>query len=350
MPVFYDKMAQNLSFTMSREKNKDVSFEQWREKAYQKAIDCLQNPPPKGDFAIETLDMQDRGSYTVERVVIRLTEYSNICSYLLKPKGDGPFPAMLLNHDHGARFSIGKEKVVRPFNVMDSKAKEADEWVTECYGGRFIGDELCKRGYVCLAIDAINWGDRYGAWFDCQQSFGSVMMLLGASFAGFIAWEDMYAAEFLSSLPYVDEKRIGTIGLSMGGYRTFQAAALSPHIMAGVSVCWMASIPTLIVPGNNMTGGQSAFSMLHPGMTRYMDYPDLASLACPKPMMFISGTHDTLFPLDSVRHAYLKMEAVWAEQGAGDVFCAKMWDSPHQFSLAMQEEAFAWLDMRFNKV
>ena len=44
-----------------------------------------------------------------------------------------------------------------------------------------------------------------------------------------------------------------------------------------------------MVPGNNQTTGQSAFSMTHPGLANLLDYPDVASLACPKPMLFQCG-------------------------------------------------------------
>ena len=43
------------------------------------------------------------------------------------------------------------------------------EWVNQVYGGRFVGDQLAARGYVCLVYDALNWSDRGGAGFDGQQ-------------------------------------------------------------------------------------------------------------------------------------------------------------------------------------
>ena len=63
----------------------------------------------------------------------------------------------------------------------------------------------------------------------------------------------------------MDAKRVAAMGLSVGGFRTWQIAALSDRIAAGVSVCWMATRKGLMVPGNNQTGGQSAFTMIHPG-------------------------------------------------------------------------------------
>ncbi|MDW8308717.1 MAG: hypothetical protein RMK20_05015, partial [Verrucomicrobiales bacterium] len=72
------------------------------------------------------------------------------------------------------------------------------------------------------------------------------------------------------------------MGLSLGGVRTWQLAALSDRIGAGVSVGWMATRKGLMVPGNNQTRGQSAFSFTHPGLADKLDYPDVASIACPK--------------------------------------------------------------------
>jgi len=78
---------------------------------------------------------------------------------------------------------------------------------------------------------------------------------------------------------------VAALGLSRGCFRTWQVAALSDHIRAGVAICWMATVKGLMTPGNNQTRGQSCFTMVHPGLSNHLDYPDVASLACPKPAL-----------------------------------------------------------------
>ena len=220
-------------------------------------------------------------------------------------------------------------------------------WVDKLYGSRFLADDLARRGYVCLAVDALNWSDRGGAGAEGQQQLASNLMHFGMSLAGLIAHEDMRAAAFLAQRPEVDRRRIAAMGLSMGGFRTWQLTAMSPDISAGVAVGWMATAKGLMVPGNNQTKGQSAFTMTHPGLFNDLDYPDIASLACPKPMLFYNGRQDTLFPVASVNDAYKKMSGVWQSQGVGERLVTKLWDVPHVFNRDMQEQAFDWLDHEF---
>jgi hypothetical protein len=130
----------------------------------------------------------------------------------------------------------------------------------------------------------------------------------------------------------------------VGGYRTWQIAALSDRIAAGVSVCWMATGKGLMVPKNNQTTGQSAFTMVHPAIGAELDYPDVASIACPKPLMFLCGRRDPLFPTASVEDAFGKMRAVWDSQNASDHLVTRLYDAPHEFNADMQEDAFNWLD------
>ena len=134
----------------------------------------------------------------------------------------------------------------------------------------------------------------------------------------------------------------------MGGFRTWQVAAMSDHIAAGVSVCWMATVKGLMVPDNNQTKGSSAFSMTHPGLFNALDYPDVASLACPKPMLFFAGEQDALFPVPSVKEAFGKMRRVWEDEGAGDNLSTTLLPVSHVFNATMQDEAFVWLDRQLN--
>lgn len=258
---------------------------------------------------------------------------------------------MLALHDHGAHFLIGKEKVVRPFNVSQEIADDAEDWVTKYYGGRYIGDELAKRGYVVLSIDMTYWGDRgrmEGVAFEEQQSLAANMLQLGYSWSGYNAWDDIRSAEFLKGLPEVDPDRIGCLGLSMGAYRTWQLCAATDIVKAGAVICWMGDLQGFMTPGQNQTTGQSSFSMIHPGLFRYMDYPDVAGIACPKPMLFFAGLEDTLFAVDSVERCFAKFRDLWASQGAEDKLLCKFYPVPHLFNTEMQKEAFQWLD-RFLK-
>jgi len=344
LPIFRDALAERLTFPLSWLSGSFTNFDEWRNTARAKVKECLLKPPPVAPFEPVIIAEQDRGSHTARKVVFNLTADSRVLGYLLVPKGRGPFPAVLLLHDHGAKFDIGKEKVIEPWDDKPEKPKSAREWVDKCYGGRFIGDELARRGYVCFATDALNWSDRGGAGYEGQQALAANLLHFGMSWAGLIAWEDLRAAEFLATRPEVDSRRVAAMGLSMGCFRTWQVAALSEHISAGAAICWMATAKGLMVPGNNQTRGQSAYSMTHPGLFNLLDYPDVASLACPKPMLFFNGTQDALFPVAGVRDAYAKMRKVWDSQNVGDRLVTKLWDVPHEFNAAMQDEAFGWLD------
>lgn len=207
-----------------------------------------------------------------------------------------------------------------------------------------MGDELARRDYVTLATDALNWSDRGGGGFDGQQALAGNLFHLGASLAGLIAHEDLRAAEFLAGLPEVDARRIGAMGFSMGAFRAWQLAALSDRVAAGAAICWMASVRGLMTEGNNQTKGHSAFTMTHAGLFNYLDYPDAASIACPKPMLFYNGARDKLFPVPAVEEAYAKMRLVWESREAAGRLETRLWDAPHELNREMQEEAFAWLD------
>ena len=344
LPVFADRLADRMTYSLSWLSGNFTNFQEWRAVARTKIMDCLLAPPPDAPFAPQVIAEQDRGTYVARKVVFNVTGDSRVLALMLVPKSAGPHAAVLLLHDHGAKFDIGKEKVIASWDETPEKLESARKWVEQYYGGRFLGDELARHGYVCLATDLVNWSDRGGGGYEEQQSLAANFLQLGASWAGLIAYEDMRTAEFLASRPEVDAKRVAAMGLSLGGFRTWQLAALSDRIAAGVSVCWMATRKGLMVPKQNQTVGQSAFSMTHPGLAAYLDYPDVASVACPKPMMFICGNRDHLFPVGSIEEAFDKMRKVWTSQHSAAALELRLYDAPHEFSLTMQDEAFAWLD------
>ena len=347
LPVFRDGVIGRLSFPYSWpawSKRNGHDLDRWRREARERVQSRFLAAPAAAPFLPRVIASRKRNGYTSHKIAFNLTGDSRVLAYLLVPDGTGPHPAVLLLHDHGAEFRIGKEKSAEPWKVPAEKAALARKWVDKVYGGRFVGDRLAARGYVVLVYDALNWSDRGGAGFDGQQALASNLLHLGMSFAGLIAHEDLRGAEFLASRPEVDKRRIAAMGHSMGSFRTWQVAAMSDHIAAGVCCCWMATVKGLMVPGNNQTKGQSSFTMTHPGLFNDLDYPDVASLACPKPMLFFAGEQDGLFPVPSVKEAFEKMRRVWESQGVGDRLITRLLPVQHTFNAAMQDEAFDWLD------
>jgi hypothetical protein len=135
----------------------------------------------------------------------------------------------------------------------------------------------------------------------------------------------------------------------MGSHRTWSLMAATDDVKAGAAICWMGDTKTLMSDGNNETTGQSAFSMLLPNIRNFLDYADVASIACPKPMLFFNGEQDGLFPVEGVKAAYEKLHRVWRDQGADGKLVTKLWPVPHEFNVEMQTEAFAWLDGQLKK-
>lgn len=345
LPAMSAQLKQRLTFPMGWSPQvKDLAA--WQKAGRAKLWELTWQTPDATPFAMQVIDETDRGSYVARKVVFNITADSRVAGLLLVPKGKGPFPAAVMYHDHGSKFDIGKEKWIQPWND-EARLASAQGWAKRFFSERFPGDELAKRGYVVFATDALGWGDRAGMTYDAQQALAANMFNMGSSMAGVMALEDTRAAEFVASLPEVNKAQVAAVGFSMGAFRAWQAAALSDAVKATVAVNWMATADGLMVPGNNQLRGGSAWQMLHPGVVHFMDYPDVASLAAPKPMLIYAGDKDGLFPLDSVNAAFSKMHSVWGAAKAEDRFESKIWPVGHVFEAAQQDYAYDWLDQQF---
>ncbi|MGW3726392.1 dienelactone hydrolase family protein [Streptomyces sp. NPDC000851] len=345
LPDFHPALKAELDFPLAWGSSPVRSFPAWRCAARAKVEELLvvgrQDAIP---YAPAFGPRSPGDGFTRELVTLSLTGYERVRGALLTPHGAGPFPAVLLLHDHGARFDIGKEKLVRPW-YDDTREAAAQAWADRHFSGRFIGDELARRGYAVFAVDALGWGDRGPLAYDQQQALAASLYHLGSSLAGLMAREDVRAAGFLAGLDRVDPHRVAAFGFSMGAYRAWQTAALSDHIAAAACVGWMTGLKEMMVPGNNTLRGQSAYYMLHPGLARHLDIPDVASIAAPRPMLFFNGALDPLFPATGVRVAYDRLRTVWRSCHAEEALLLRTWpDLGHVFVDRMQDEVLRWLD------
>lgn len=336
----------------------------WSSTARSKVLDLLAYSPPPAPPAPETVERVDCGDYIREKVWFNTTPDVRLPAYVLVPKqGVRPAPASVALHDHGGFYLWGKEKLVE----IDGEHAVLKEFRERSYGGRSIAIELARRGYIVVVTDMFYWGERRmlldedpADWRERpatmaaervqafntrasqnEQLVGRTIYSAGFTWPGVMFWDDVRTVDYLLSRPDVDARRIGCVGLSVGAVRSAHLAALDERIKAGVVVCWMTSFPAQLKKHIRNTIGHTK---VVPGLHRHMDYPDVASLAMPRPMLYMSGTKDGLFDLEGVKASFAKLNACYAKAGVPERCVTRLYDSPHQFNAEMQAEAWAWFE------
>ena len=341
LPIYADSLIADLTYPLAWGNSDIRDFDAWKQKAREKVFDCMLAPPPApaNGYDVKVLYEEQRDGYKARKLEIRLSRYYTVPAYLLIPDGKGPFPAVNVLHDHGAHLFIGKEKVIRPLACEDSVVvKDAEEWVKN-YEGQYFGDYLAQHGYVVFSSDAPMWGERgqkEGPRRDRYDMIAGNMMMYGIDLSAYMTFDDIRATDYLASLPEVDSLRIGCTGWSMGAYRAWMLSALSDHIKAGAAVCWMVTTDEQLSFRYSRTEN-GGFANCLPGLRRWLDYPHVASIACPKPMLFINGSQDKLFPVAGVKKAFQIMHEVWDSQGVGDRIETELWEMPHSCALRSQQ-------------
>ena len=341
LPVYADSLIANLTYPLAWGNSDIKDFNEWKKVARQKVLDCMLMPPPapSNGFEAKVLFEEQRDGYKARKIEIRLSRYYTVPAYVLIPDGKGPFPAVNCLHDHGAHLFIGKEKMIRPLACEDSTViHDAEDWL-KGYEGQFFGDYLAKNGYVVFSADAPMWGERgqmEGPNRDRYDMIAGNMMMYGIDLSAWMTYDDIAGTEYLAQMPEVDARRIGCTGWSMGAYRAWMLSALSDCIKVGTAICWMVTTDEQMSFKYSRTEN-GGFANCIPGLRRWLDYPHVASIACPKPMLFINGSQDKLFPVAGVEKAFRTMHEIWESQGAGDKLETELWDMPHSCPKKAQE-------------
>ena len=339
------------------------SLRSWKKTARGKLLELLHYAPPACKPAAETVERVDCGDYVREKVWFNTTPDLRVPAFVLVPKNAPKrAPAMVALHDHGGFYLWGKEKIVE----MTDEHPVLTDFKRQYYGGRSIATELVRQGYVVVVIDMFYWGERRmlldgdpADWRErpasltreriqafnsragqSEQLVGRTIYTAGFTWPGVMFWDDVRTVDYLLTRPDVDPRRIGCVGLSVGGLRSCHLAALDDRIRAAVVVGWMASFPAQLKKHIRNTIGHTK---VVPGLYQHLDYPDVASLAMPTPMLVINGSKDGLFDLDGVKASFAKLNACYSKAGVPDHCGTRLYETPHEFNAEMQAEAWAWL-------
>jgi dienelactone hydrolase len=356
------KLAEANRFRFSYLGGRFRTFEEFKAAGRDKVLELLLYRPQKIDPRPEVLERVDRGDHVREKVLFSTSPHFRVPAYVLLPKKrQGPAPAVVDLHSHGGMFLFGKEKVVDLGNNHPAMVA----YQGQNYDGRPTATALVRRGYVVITIDAFFFGERrlqldadlkYG-WDrskygpddvkhlnqQCRSREATLvkgLVLAGATWPGIVHWDDLRTVDYLVTRPEVDPRRVGCVGISMGGYRALYLSALDDRIAAGCVVGFMSTVRPMIRAHLDTHSWVHFLPALHP----YLDLPDVASLTAPRALLVQQCAQDRLFPPAGMKESVEKIAAVYGKAGVQKKFAGRFYDVPHRFTRPMQEDAFAWLD------
>lgn len=357
------KLAEGNRYAYSFLGDRFSELDDFKKAGRDKTFEVMLYKPEKVDPKPEVLEKVDCGTHTREKILFSTSPHFRVPAYVLVPKGlKKPAPAIVDLHSHGGWFLFGKEKV---HDLGKDNHPVMVEYHRRNYDGRPTANELAKRGYVVISIDAFMFGERRAmidrdlkqGWdrdkysVETARALNQVcrgkestlvksLIFAGLTWPGIVFWDDIRTVDYLVTRPEVDPKRIGCQGISMGGYRTLFLAGLDERIAAANVVGFMSTVEPMI------KAHIDTHSWVHflPTLHRYLDWPDVVSMMAPKPLMVQQCEKDGLFPLQGMRDSLTNISKVYEKAGVKDRFTGKFYDAPHMYNKQMQDEAFAWFD------
>jgi dienelactone hydrolase len=231
----------------------------------------------------EKIESFEAGRYKRLLISYRAADGDVIPAYLLIPHGRGPFPAVVVHHQHNGERHLGKSEVCG----IAGDALQA------------FGPAIAERGVIVLAPDSICFEDRRRqmrgrdpdprSGTDWLQHYNEMAyrLLSGDLLMRKVLADSAVAVSLLASLEEVDRQRIGILGHSYGGNTVLFHAALDERLRFACSSGAASTYATKIATA---TGIEEAEVI--PGFVKRWDVHDLVACIAPRPLLIVSATED----------------------------------------------------------
>ena len=185
-------------------------------------------------------------------------------------------------------------------------------------------------------IEGIHHGTyREGMWWWNARGYSS---------AAAETWNCIRALDYLETRPEVDKERFGVTGRSGGGAYSWWISAIDERIKVAVPVAGITSLRNHVVDGCV----EGHCDCMYPVNTYRWDFPMIAALVAPRPLLISNTDKDTIFPLDGVYEVHKKTRKIYQLLGAEDKLGLQITEGPHKDTQVLRVHAFAWFD-RFLK-
>ncbi len=206
------------------------------------------------------------------------------------------------------------------------------------------GAWFARNGYVCLAIDTLQLGEIEGIHHGTYNHNMWWWNSRGYTSAGCEAWNCIRALDYLETRPEVDPTRIGVTGRSGGGAYSWWIAALDDRIRVAVPVAGITSLHNHVVDGT-VEGHCDCMFMVN---TYRWDFPLVAALVAPRPLLISNTDKDSIFPLEGVVDVHAKTRRIYRLYNASDKLGLQITEGPHKDTQVLHIHAFQWFN-RFLK-
>ncbi|MCA9065678.1 MAG: prolyl oligopeptidase family serine peptidase, partial [Planctomycetaceae bacterium] len=207
------------------------------------------------------------------------------------------------------------------------------------------GGWFARNGYVCLVIDTLQLGEiegihhgtyRYNRWWWNARGYTS---------AGVEAWNCIRALDYLQSRPEVDGTRLAVTGRSGGGAYSWWIAALDERIQCAVPVAGITSLHNHVIDGC-VEGHCDCMFMVN---TFRWDYPTVAALVAPRPLLISNTDKDSIFPLEGVVDIHKQVRHIYELYGRGNQLGLQITEGPHKDTQELRVHAFRWINRFLRK-
>jgi hypothetical protein len=305
--------------------NKD--FDAWKDEAYPEVMKCLGDYPETCDPNPELIAEWHEDGLVKQRWIIDVQPEISAAFILARPEkisSDDSLPGILCCHGHG-RF--GKEPVMgnraMPDYISDINAMNYD-----------YGHQMAKEGFATFAIDWIGFGERndgnkpvynmLGNGRDWCNIYYLHATMLGMTSLSINVAHGKAAISFASSLSFIDENRVGVMGLSGGGTMATWMGLCDDRVKATEIICYSDMWEEFGIRQVNYCGMQVA-----PGLYKKVNLPDLQGLIAPNPLLIDIGINDTCFIVDSSTKCFSQLEKIYEAADARDKLHLDMHNGPH---------------------
>jgi len=275
-------------------------------------------PPRRRKIRAETLSVEERPGYILERLVLDLNGVEPVPAYFVRPKQlTGKAPAILYNHAHGGNYKLGKDELIDGREALHKPP---------------YADLLTSMGYCALCMDTWVFGERVvRAELDAFKE----MLWKGQVLWGMMVYDSIRGVDYLVSRPEVDATRIGTVGISMGSTMAWWVAALDQRVKVCVDVCCLTDYQALM-DINNLKGHGIYYYV--PSLLKHFTAAQINALIAPRPHLSLAGDLDDLTPPAGLDRIDAELRKVYADAGAPDHWQLFRQDVGHMETFEMREE------------